>query len=863
MLPEEVQRVLEKTNGLLELMAMRNKDEKDAKIRKATKILSVLQISHKASLLSWVYANEEVLDETKNILLRLWEFLLENIRVRDYTLRNIFYELLYYLMKRAELGDLPLLGFDAIASSAQGTEIRPKEKDLAFGLRLRAMLLETKSCVLQAVSIRGVLNNNFMFFVARTLSILCFRLPSFGVELYQLWGKTYLDNIDVLSAELHSNAVADLFRMDGLEAHLDWRRFHKAIYDRYGANCLKAQEEDAEEKYEVTPGACKTRLSRIPGEANTLNILLVDQWMWYVLDTLAVLNQKIGWSRLPGYGQILKVFFIELRFQQRTGPLSPALYKLSCTMLANTSLINPMTKFLLKRTNVHYVPGVISAIELLGVWMYMIRSWRVRLGSYRLQHLENNDRWNFHRDAQYSIPTGNDVSLLPASYDFRFLSSALRILLLSEHTQVVLTTLEFLYNCWDCFPERHADKLRYELLNVFFKLFLHWNTDVRHFFHTLIAFRALKPHAWTLQGSSFVHTPPQSRRHIDAAAADFRSALGPDDVLDEKRARSYSASNIFESIKILSENLASPRSAYNASPRSVNSSPRSQSFSSPRSSTTAASFAKAVEARAIEEKKERKSRSISEDFTRGTNATTKHIMDPLLQVRFHRRLESIYAATTEYIEQIRSTGIVENDSILQKNGVVAKASWKKKGILLKQGFLYKNTWKEKHFSLQNNRLGYADAENGPVKREVNIKGSKIVELPNQIDLTHGTRIVLQNCFSVDNGYQKLTLCAPTYDDLREWMDVLQQNNQAAPGDASSTVDWKVSEISSELDGIRGKHPPDGTIDENVMAYTIYAVKEWLAIRIAAIDAEKRCNLHEPCDLPVLLSKSSSYGEDAD
>lgn len=270
-------------------------------------------------MLSWVYVSAEALEETKNILLRLWQFLLENIRVRHYTLRNVFYELLFYLVKRAELSDLPLLGFDStVATTVLGTKHTHKvsKKDLEFGLKLRAMLVETKFCVLQTVSVRGVMNNNLMFFVARMLSVLCFRLPSFGVELYQLWSESYNEPVPELAAEFRMNADADLFAMDGLEAHLDWRRFHKAIFDEYGEKALRHQEEEAEDKYEVTSEAWKSRFRRLNGEANTLNILLVDQWLWYVLDTLAVLNQKIGWVHLPGYTQVLMVFFLELKTQK-------------------------------------------------------------------------------------------------------------------------------------------------------------------------------------------------------------------------------------------------------------------------------------------------------------------------------------------------------------------------------------------------------------------------------------------------------------------------------------------------------------------------------------------------------------------
>ncbi|KAJ0398672.1 hypothetical protein ATCC90586_007126 [Pythium insidiosum] len=72
-------------------------------------------------------------------------------------------------------------------------------------------------------------------------------LPSFGVELYQLWAESYTEVVPELSAEFAMQADADLFAMDGLEAHLDWRRFHKAIFDEFGEKALKSQEDEAED----------------------------------------------------------------------------------------------------------------------------------------------------------------------------------------------------------------------------------------------------------------------------------------------------------------------------------------------------------------------------------------------------------------------------------------------------------------------------------------------------------------------------------------------------------------------------------------------------------------------------------------
>ncbi|RHZ02274.1 hypothetical protein DYB31_013866, partial [Aphanomyces astaci] len=861
-IPAEAQRVLEKTQDLVQLMSTTAKDDKEGKIRKATKILRVLQTSHKASMLSWVYASTDALDETKSILLRLWQFLLENIRVRHYALRNIFYELLFYLVKRAELSDLPLLGFDSVSSTTglgffHGGN-KTQKKDLEFGLKLRSMLVETKYCVLQAVSVRGVMNNNFMFFVARMLSVLCFRLPSFGVELYSVWAESYIEPVEELAAEFEMNADADLFAMDGLEAHLDWRRFHKALCDCYGEKTLKAQEDEAEDKYEVTLESYRIRFRRISGETNTLNILLVDQWLWYVLDTLAVLNQKIGWVHLPGYAQVIKVFFLELK-GQKSGWLPPTLYKLSCTMLCNPTIINPMTKFLLSSTNVHEVPAVIGAVELLGVWMYMIRSWRVRLGSYRLSHLENNDRWNFHQDAQYSIPAGDEVSLLPPTFDFRFLTSALQILLESEHTQILLTTLEFLYNTWDCFPERHADKLRYELAqpDTFMKMFLHWHSEVRHFFHTLVAYRAMKPHAWTQKGSSFVDTPPHSRRYIDAVGADFTSSLGPEEAdSDKQRSRSYSASNLIESVSKRLGSVSSPRAMWSSSPRSSPQpsptltitvpSPSGSSgglagrgFSSSGSSTPTNDNGggRKSEESTPHHRQARKTRSVSEDLNRKELAAAK--MDPKIQVQFHRMLESVYAAAKMYAAQLAG----EKPAVEQVGKPTTTShhhhhhvSWKKKGQLLKQGFLYRNQWKTKFFSLKNNRLGYADTESGPIKREISVLGARVGEMANQIDQSNGNRVILFNCFYVDNGAtSKFQLCAPSYDEQREWIEVLSQNAteteekklpKTTPLPAADKED-KWDALSDKLEGVAGQHVGGESVPQTLMPYTVQATKEYV------------------------------------
>ncbi|POM67928.1 Hypothetical protein PHPALM_15973, partial [Phytophthora palmivora] len=275
--------------------------------------------------------------------------------------------------------------------------------------------------------------------------------------------------------------------------------------------------------------------------------------------------------------------------------------------------------------------------------------------------------------------------------------------------------------------------LRFELLRSFIRLFLHWHREARSFFQTLIAFRAMKSHGWTQKGASFVNTPPHSRRQIDAVAADFNSSLGTEEHTDGgRRSRSYSASNLMDSFiitTIISAFIsdAIPRKSGSSLSFTI-SSPNSRGFGSGHSTPT--SDYKSGDSFQLDRSK---TRSISEDFV-------KHPLS------VQPKMDSIYIAAKKYIDRQS-----EHGNLVRKQTM--KATWKKKGMLLKQGFIYKNTWKNKYFSLQNNKLGYADTEHGPIKREINVIGSVVSEMSNQLD----------HCAC---GYQKFVLCAPTFEEQR-------------------------------------------------------------------------------------------------
>lgn len=147
----------------------------------------------------------------------------------------------------------------------------------------------------------------------------------------------------------------------------------------------------------------------------------------------------------------------------------------------------------------------------------------------------NNDRSKCN---WFSYLYADTPPLLPSAFEFKLLAHMLWVLLHQEHFQVVLKTLEFIYNHWHSFPLIFQDRLRTMFLakheedssvinhrdqnyhlqvsamvretsvfgidvlrqdatneneedtpSLFVQLFFHWQEEVRHFMHTLLAFR--------------------------------------------------------------------------------------------------------------------------------------------------------------------------------------------------------------------------------------------------------------------------------------------------------------------------------------------------------------------------------------
>ena len=92
--------------------------------------------------------------------------------------------------------------------------------------------------------------------------------------------------------------------------------------------------------------------------------------------------------------------------------------------------------------------------------------------------------------------------LLRSTFDFGFFFEGMGILFDSDHAQVLLKGIEFLYRHWDLLPETQADELRRIILRRHAsRLQMHWSPQVRSFFGHLLVLRMELPCGWSMAAS--------------------------------------------------------------------------------------------------------------------------------------------------------------------------------------------------------------------------------------------------------------------------------------------------------------------------------------------------------------------------
>jgi len=148
-------------------------------VKSCKELLTVLGMTEKDSMLSFVYTSNEELLRIQLLLAGLWELLLEWLDAATFSNRILFFEVIVAIIKRGELGEFMVGG-----SSLSGAE-GGKDSDMAkFALQYRSICYGTLAWALRKLSLKGGFPE-LRQFCARIVAIMSFRLPKFGQLLYQ------------------------------------------------------------------------------------------------------------------------------------------------------------------------------------------------------------------------------------------------------------------------------------------------------------------------------------------------------------------------------------------------------------------------------------------------------------------------------------------------------------------------------------------------------------------------------------------------------------------------------------------------------------------------------------------------------
>ena len=145
----------------------------------------------------------------------------------------------------------------------------------------------------------------------------------------------------------------------------------------------------------------------------------------------------VAWQRLPGFKTMLICLLLEMRDKPIVHYSEP-LVQLSNQLLRVTHFHSLLVKIVFLKASVHDVCAVSTTLNLLGSWMTALQQ---RLMGDARRSLAEREA------APVSQP------LLRSTFDFAFFFKGMATLFDSEHAQVLLKGIEFLYRHFDLLPE--------------------------------------------------------------------------------------------------------------------------------------------------------------------------------------------------------------------------------------------------------------------------------------------------------------------------------------------------------------------------------------------------------------------------
>jgi len=202
------------------------------------------------------------------------------------------------------------------------------------------------------------------------------------------------------------------------------------------------------------------------GERDRLFFVFLREWVDHI--AWQAQGRTIEWTHIKGFIPFLLCIIYEMHSRKNLS--KPILDCTRAFLSADPALINFFMKLTFTRTSLYDIIGVSDAFACLEAWL------------------------DSFRDQEKS---------LPSCFDHAFLVDAFELILSSEHHQLLLKMLMFLYQYSELFTGDARDAVfnTFVVDRHFFYFFLHWDINVRNAFHQLVAYKLLRARRSELQGN--------------------------------------------------------------------------------------------------------------------------------------------------------------------------------------------------------------------------------------------------------------------------------------------------------------------------------------------------------------------------
>eukprot|EP00945_MAST-04E_sp_MAST-4E-sp1_P002706 g2706.t1 len=521
-------------------------------------ILELVKVSEKDSMVSFVYQTQDALQTTQELFISVAMYFVKQVKHGDFTEQQFYFRIVLSILRRGELGDLALLGFDPVQPSAfDGDNNLIDARALEIVLQLRQLLVNALAGVVSKLRFDGT-TKEYLSYMSHVIAICMFRIPEFGdcviramlpsakldkeiPEWEESGGRVHLDKLSHLRrrgswskngetrGETRSRSWMPGLDGDPVVLMLNWTDVSSYLLDN--------EPDKIEEQNTALPKTCTDPSEVIKvmqkqdglekdGKEYTFSGNPIERDHFKSMEKYREARVARSKERIAA-SWVLKVCakkqlyylvctaFMEEIFDRiavvksdikyhmipfYTHVLKSFLLEMKGSKTQNDYLIRLSRTMLANpqmigcMTTVLFNQCSVYDITAVTVALSSVRSWVVAMGS-----------WHTRKTYSGFSLQGFNRFYLPSSFDFNYFFGAMHILLKpGNHSQVVIAAVEFLYSVWDTLPQDRADTFVRSLLEngSIIDLMLFWEREVRNFFAHVLAYRIMQNQHWSKEAGS-------------------------------------------------------------------------------------------------------------------------------------------------------------------------------------------------------------------------------------------------------------------------------------------------------------------------------------------------------------------------